>query len=213
MLNIHVLHELTTTRPTEHYLSPPPHQWSPYRRTLLISYIVQLCVSFLCTGGEMLVRCLSSVLSSVLLFRMTVHCWDISKRSFSSILTFILDCMNSKAAESRPDICEIQQTKSEIIAECGASKSMYYLLVHSVRPHEEETRAHQGWILDLMIRVDQSLCVFPFGLHSLILRCQCTVSWLIKHVCFDWLRLCPAALLVVCVFCVWTSSPVNMFCV
>lgn len=67
------------------------------------------------------------------------------------------------------------------------------------KPHEEETRAHQGWISGLMIPVDQSLCVVPSGLHALILRCQCSISWLIKRVCLTDL------------FCVWTPSSVNMF--
>lgn len=54
-------------------------------------------------------------------------------------------------------------------------------------------------------------CVFPFGLHSLSLRCQCTIPWLMKRVC---LTDCVCVLKhwwLLYVFCVWTSSPVNMF--
>lgn len=65
-----------------------------------------------------------------------------------------------------------------------------------------------SWIL-WSESIKDGLRVFPFGLHS-ILRCQCTISWLIKHVCLTDC-VCVKHRLLLYVFCVWTSSPVNMF--
>lgn len=197
--------------------STPPQ--SSYRHAhvlwTLSFFIYSICLCFFSMhwGKCLCVVCLLCwVLSSC-----SVRLWNISKRNFSSILTFILDCMSSEITWTKQDICEIQQTKSEIkvlpeiTAECCASKLIYYLLVHSVKAHEEETRAHQGWILDLMIRVDQRQppC-FSIRPSVSILRCQCTISWLIKHVCLTDC-VCVKHRLLLYVFCVWTSSPVNMF--
>lgn len=131
MLNIHLLHELTTTQSITSTLYTTTQTTS---FTLLLFYNT-VNLFFLCVGGN---GCVLFVCCAVLF--VLYNC--------EIFLTSILDCMSSK-----------NNYLWEVIAECSASKWIYYLLVHS---RERETRAHQGWILDLMIRVDQTKppCVF-----------------------------------------------------
>lgn len=214
---------MITTRPTEHYLHPLPHY--SYTQTLsawtLSSFISSISLNS--DGGNARVL---FVLSSCSVRVLTVKYF--LKTNLSSILTFILDCVSSETTQSEQNVCEVPERDESSALDRSASKSIYYLLVHSVKPHEGETghgwveqsRAHQGWILDLVIRVNQILYVFPFGLHSLILRCQCTVSWLIKLVCLTvsvlkhwWLCVCVLRvghhLLLTCLFVFYCRTRVS----
>lgn len=155
--------------------------------------------------GEMLVCCLSAVLSSVLSFCTTVRYLKKKKKklffchlvSLSSLIARAFYKITSKPKNEIPVRVSRMRKHPDQSAE-HQNESIIQQHAQS-KPHEEETRAHQGWISGLMIPVDQSLCVVPSGLHALILRCQCSISWLIKRVCLT------------DVFCVWTPSSVNMF--
>lgn len=101
-----------------------------------------------------------------------------------------------KERKTKQHICEIQQNKGVVRLNWSIVRQL-----HPVKLHQEGTRAHQGWILDLMIRVDQSVLCFSIS-DLLILRCQRSVSRLVKNVCLTTSESWRTAASCVCSVCV-----------
>lgn len=189
MLNIHLLHELTTTRPTEHYLHPPPPPQPSHTSPLLVcghspsSHTEYPCVfiSSYASGGNACVLFVCRVEFCPLVL---YDCEIFKKKkkklffchlvSLSSLIARAFYKITSKPKNEIP----VRVSRMRIHPDQSAEHQNESIIQQHAqsKPHEEETRAHQGWISGLMIPVDQSLCVVPSGLHALILRCQCSIS-------------------------------------